>query len=392
MDSPPLLIERRVQQAFSVTTTKVHDVGLGRDLASALDEAGLRYTLFEGPSYAAAGPVDWSRVVREVVTVLGAAGGLGGIAAVLRAFFGRHKGTKVKFGENGEVLEAGGLSVDDIIRLLDKCRPPMSPDLVVRASRDTDGHEESSPDQIFPGGLVPLEHAESVARHRSRKGVAQEVVAVRADGQDRVIRRYEDGQQMPRRPGCPPWCDRDHEGACDYSQWRQPPLPVKHDRMIGTITQPDGATVGVEIVREQGSQDVVMVGVLVSWTQRLNVHLALPAEDAVTFADLADVLGHADLAEHIRNAAAAITTTGPAAGKATTTGPAADKARELRYTWAVTDPGTRHPRHTYQRATPEQALECAEQASREAGDGVMLSAVHIRKPGEEGWSSLDSQQ
>jgi hypothetical protein len=373
MDSPPLLIERRVQQAFSVTTTKAHDVRLDRDLTSALDEAGLGYTLFEGPAYMMAKPVDWSHVVGEVVTVLGAAGGLGGIAAVLKAFFGRHKGTKVKFGESGEVLQADGLSVDDIVRLLDKCRPSTSPDWIVRDARDTDGHRHSSPGQIFPGDLVPLERAEGEARYRSRKGVPQEVVAVHADGEDQVIRRYEDGQQMPRRPGCPPWCDRNH--SHDYTLDR-------HDRTIGTITQPDGATVSVELIREQCSRDVVSVGGW-SWSRRLGGRLDLPAEDAVPFADLADVLGHADLAEHIRNAAATITPTGPAAGE----------ARELRYTWAVTDPGTSHPRHTYQRAAaPEQALECAEQASREAGDGVMLSAVHIRKPGEEGWISLASQQ
>ena len=43
------------------------------------------------------------------------------------------------------------------------------------AACDTDGHG-ASPDQIFPGVLVPLEHAVSVARHRSHKGVPQEVV------------------------------------------------------------------------------------------------------------------------------------------------------------------------------------------------------------------------
>ena len=298
MSSPPLLIERRVQQAFSVTTTKVHDVRLDRDLTSALDEAGLRYSVFKGPSYAAAEGVDWSRVIGEVVTILGAAGGLGGIAAVLKAFFGRHKGTKVKFGENGEVLQADGLSIDDIIRLLDKCRESTSPDWVVRDACDTDGSEESSPDQIFPGEQVPIEHAESEARYRSRKGPPQEVVQAYTDGGHRLIRRYEDGQEMPRRPGCPPWCDRDHNS--DYSL-------VRHDRTIGTITQPDGATVGVKIVREQGSQDVVTVGGR-SWSRRLGGYLALPAEHAVRFADLADVLGHADLAEHIRNAAATITT------------------------------------------------------------------------------------
>jgi hypothetical protein len=139
MESLPLLIERRVQQVFSVTTTKGHDVRLDRDLTSALDEAGLGYSLYEGPDYMAAGPVDWSRVVGEVVTILGATGGLGGLAAVLKAFWGRHKGTKVKFGENGEVLEADGLSVEDIVRLLERCRPSASPDLAIRDARDAGG-------------------------------------------------------------------------------------------------------------------------------------------------------------------------------------------------------------------------------------------------------------
>jgi hypothetical protein len=58
MDRPPLLIQRRVQRAFSVTTTEMHEVGLGRDLASALDEAGLGCTLYMGPSCMAAGPTD----------------------------------------------------------------------------------------------------------------------------------------------------------------------------------------------------------------------------------------------------------------------------------------------------------------------------------------------
>jgi len=41
MSIPPLLIERRAQQAFNVTTTKAHDDGLGREMASLLDEAGI---------------------------------------------------------------------------------------------------------------------------------------------------------------------------------------------------------------------------------------------------------------------------------------------------------------------------------------------------------------
>jgi hypothetical protein len=306
MSSPPLLIERRAQQAFSVTTTKAHDGRLGGDLTSLLNEAGLRSSL-EDHAYMAPG-ADPAHLVSEVVTILGAVGGLGGIAAILKAFFGRHKGITVKFGENGEVLQADGLSVDDIIRLLDKCSPRMPPDLVVRDARDRDGSEDSSLDEIVPG--EGFKGAMLEARRRSRNGPPQEVVEY-VDGEHRFIRGYEDGQEMPRRPGCPPWCDRDHEDS-------QPGLPVKHDRMVGRITQPDGAGVYVKIVREPGSQDLVTVG---GWSSSHRFGdfpspLALPAEHAVRLADLAGVLGHADLAEHIRNAAATITAATPAAGEA----------------------------------------------------------------------------
>ena len=77
MSSPPLVIERRAQQAFSVTTTKAHDDRLGRDLTSLLDDTGIRYWA-QGFRYMAP-DADWSSLVSEVVTILGAAGGLGGI-------------------------------------------------------------------------------------------------------------------------------------------------------------------------------------------------------------------------------------------------------------------------------------------------------------------------
>jgi hypothetical protein len=117
---PPLLIECCAQQVFSVATTRAHDGNLSRDLMSLLDEAGIRYS--DGSvGYMVDPGADTSLLIDHVVAILGAAGGLGGTAAILKAFFGRHKGTTVKFGEHGQVLEADGLSVDDIIRLLEAC-------------------------------------------------------------------------------------------------------------------------------------------------------------------------------------------------------------------------------------------------------------------------------
>jgi hypothetical protein len=334
MSTPLLLIERRAQQAFSMTTTEAHDDGLGRELASLLREAGITYSA-KGHCYMAPG-VDPSHLVSEVVTILGAAGGLGGIAAVLKVFFGRHKGTTVKFGEDGKVLQAAGLSVDDIIRLLDRCSPPPTPDdiWVVRDASDTSGSEKSSPDYMVPRGDSDLAMWE--ARGRSRTGLPQEVV-VHGDGESRVIRRYEDGHEVPRPPGCPPWCD---EGSHENPHGRQ----VRHGRTIGIITRPDGIQVHVGIARDPGGQDLVTVAgwapsdhcgdpqVEVATRRALQTQLArqlavpaevadrlamqmdhtaklnLLAEHAAQLAELAGLLGLPDLTVHLRNAAATITT------------------------------------------------------------------------------------
>jgi hypothetical protein len=346
MSTPPLLIERRAQQAFNMTTTKAHDDGLGQDLALLLDEAGIT-NLVAGCGYMAPG-VDPSHLVSEVVTILGAAGGLGGIAAILKTFFGRHKGTTVKFGEDGKVLQAAGLSVDDIIRLLDRCSPPLTPDdiLVVRDVSDTSGSEKSCPDYMVPDRDSDL--AMRAARGRSRVGLPQEVV-VHGDGEPRVIRRYEDGHEVPRPPGCPPWCD---EGSHENPHPRQ----VRHGRTIGMITRPDGIQVHVGTAQDSGGQDLVTVTgwapsghygdpqVEVAARRALQTQLAhqlavpaevadriamqmdhtaklnLPAEHAAQLAELAGLLGLPDLAVHLRNAAATITTAGPAAGETVSDG------------------------------------------------------------------------
>jgi hypothetical protein len=324
-------------------TTKAHDDRLGRELASLLDEAGITNST-EGHAHAAPG-VDPSHLVSEVVTILGAAGGLGGIAAILKAFFGRHKGTTVKFGEDGKVLQADGLSVDDIIRLLDRCSPRTPPDWVLRIVRDasgTGGSEEPSQEYMVPRGDFKL--AMSEARRRSRIGLPQEVVEY-VDGEPRVVRRYEDGHEVPLWPGCPPWCD---EGDHDGPHGRQ----VRRGRTIGIITRPDGAQVHVSIARESGGQDLVTVAgwapsghygdpqVEVAARRALQKQLAhqlavpaevadrltiqmehtaqlnLSAEHAAQLAELAGLLGLPDLAVHIRNASATITAAGPAASEA----------------------------------------------------------------------------
>ena len=129
MSNYPLLIEKydpderdrdldpQVQLTVEVGFTE-SDQGLVPDLASLLEDAGIKYEMIHIDSMAAAG-VDWSSLTSEVLAILGSAGGLGGIAAALKAFFGRHKGKAVMFGEDGEVLQADGLSVDDIIRLIE---------------------------------------------------------------------------------------------------------------------------------------------------------------------------------------------------------------------------------------------------------------------------------
>jgi hypothetical protein len=56
-------------------------------------------------------------LLHYIIAILGAAG-LGGIAAVLRVFFSRHKHITVKFSETGKLIQAEGLSAGDIICLL----------------------------------------------------------------------------------------------------------------------------------------------------------------------------------------------------------------------------------------------------------------------------------
>lgn len=88
------------------------------DLAELLDDARIAHGEMSFSSVLGPG-ADPSGLIGTVVTILGTAGGLGGIAAILKAFFGRSKGKSVKFGEDGEVVQADGLSVAEIVRLIE---------------------------------------------------------------------------------------------------------------------------------------------------------------------------------------------------------------------------------------------------------------------------------
>ncbi|MFD7015290.1 hypothetical protein [Streptomyces sp. NPDC059928] len=100
-----------------VAFTKAHE-GIGFELAGMLREAGID-SRTEDRDYRGSSAADWAGLPGEVVTILGAAGGLAGIAAVLKTYFDRHTGKMVEFDETGEIVKASGLSVKEIIRLID---------------------------------------------------------------------------------------------------------------------------------------------------------------------------------------------------------------------------------------------------------------------------------
>lgn len=94
---------------------------LGRQLASYASQEGLQASV-ASTRYAVGPEVDYSTLIGATVTILGAAGGIGGVAAVLKVFFERNNGKKVTFGQDGEVLGVEGLSADEIVRLLETLR------------------------------------------------------------------------------------------------------------------------------------------------------------------------------------------------------------------------------------------------------------------------------
>ncbi|HUN33242.1 MAG TPA: tetratricopeptide repeat protein [Trebonia sp.] len=113
---PEVMSGPEFQPPVCVFFTRSHE-GLRPDLTALLGEAGITSEALQQLNMTSPG-ADLSGLPTDVIMILGTAGGLRGIAAVLKAFFGRHKDKTVKFGPNGEVLQTEGLSVGDLTRLL----------------------------------------------------------------------------------------------------------------------------------------------------------------------------------------------------------------------------------------------------------------------------------
>lgn len=57
---------------------------------------------------------------QHVYAIVATAGGFGGLAAALKIFFSRDKFKKVRFGDDGNLVEVQGLSAEEIEQLLEK--------------------------------------------------------------------------------------------------------------------------------------------------------------------------------------------------------------------------------------------------------------------------------
>lgn len=119
-DFPPSAGDGERVMVAEVTFRQGHG-DLGTQLARYADEEGLS-AIMGFTDYSVGPDVDYSTLIGATVTILGAAGGIGGVAALLKVFFERNTGKKVTFGERGEVLGVEGLSADEIVRLLETLR------------------------------------------------------------------------------------------------------------------------------------------------------------------------------------------------------------------------------------------------------------------------------
>ncbi|MET7938062.1 hypothetical protein [Streptomyces sp. NPDC005322] len=111
-----------LEQAYPVVVVGFHvghEAGMGTGLEALATEAGLE-VFRDRRLYHSSGDV--SKFIGETIAFVGAAGGLAGIAAVLKAFFERHNGKRVMFGENGHVLKTNGLTAEEIVSLLETLR------------------------------------------------------------------------------------------------------------------------------------------------------------------------------------------------------------------------------------------------------------------------------
>jgi hypothetical protein len=98
----------------------------------------------ESPSSynAALGPI-----YEYVSATLGAAGGFGGLAAVLKVFLTRNKFKKARFGNDGQLLEVEGLSAGEIAMILNS----LSGQHIERRGRLSDSEIDALLDQRKEG-------------------------------------------------------------------------------------------------------------------------------------------------------------------------------------------------------------------------------------------------
>lgn len=118
---------------FDVTFRKGHGT-LAGELADLAAEAKARTVYQPGPAYRATG-VDYSTLVGDAVTILGAVGGLGGVAALLKVYFERNNSKKVQFGPEGKILSVEGLSTEEIVKLLEAIEPCEPSDVAIQRQR-----------------------------------------------------------------------------------------------------------------------------------------------------------------------------------------------------------------------------------------------------------------
>ncbi|MFE0449110.1 hypothetical protein [Streptomyces fungicidicus] len=136
-DYPPLTGNGERIMVTEVAFRKGHGE-LGDQLASYASQEGLQASV-ERINYAVEPGVDYSTLIGATVTILGAAGGIGGVAAVLKVFFERNNGKKVTFGRNRTVLDVEGLSADEIILLFEALRDQRMEEENARAARRSRG-------------------------------------------------------------------------------------------------------------------------------------------------------------------------------------------------------------------------------------------------------------
>jgi hypothetical protein len=121
MTGPILTLEMKPQDQAVVEIRLLRDEAV--QLRDLLEDAGIETELlgFELAREVVRGGMAGvtGSIFESVCAVVGTAGGLGGISAVLKVFIDRNKYKRVRFGQGGELIEAQGLSAGEIQTLLD---------------------------------------------------------------------------------------------------------------------------------------------------------------------------------------------------------------------------------------------------------------------------------